>query len=444
MNTTLFPGIDGPASTETTASRVTADSTEPARLRRPDRGQLLLETVCLGDRLAADHPARLIWRVVEGLDLSRFYAAIAARDDEPGRAATDPKLLVALWLYAAVDGVGNGRKLNRLCQEHDAYKWLRGGVSLNYHTLNDFRVKHEAALDELFTQVLAALVAKDVVKVSRISQDGMRVRASAGTSSFHREETLRRHLAAARAYIEELKRQPEEEPGESARQRAARERAVREKEERLEQALAILPELQAARDNPRNSQKDRAKPVRVSSTDPEARRMKMGDGGTRPAYNVQLAADVASRAIVGVEVVNTPADQNQSAPLREQVERRTGRKVQEHLADQGYVDLDMIERAHQAGVALYAPLPTGKDGRPVTSSRWDTAGTTAWRERMQTEEAKAIYRQRAATSELVNAETKCRFGLRAFAVRGLRRVRCVALWTALAYNVMHFAGVLVT
>lgn len=315
---------------------------------------------------------------------------------------------------------------------------------MNYHTLNDFRVGHEQALDELLTHVLAALVAKDVVKVSRISQDGRRVRASAGTSSFHREATLRRHLAEARAYVEELKHQPEEEPGESARQRAARERAAREKHERLEQALAILPELQAARNNPRNSKKDRAKPVRVSSTDPESRRMKMGDGGTRPAYNLQIAADAESRAIVGVEVVNTPADQNQSEPLRKQVEQRTGRKVKEHLVDQGYVDMDMIERAHRAGVAMYAPLPLGKDGQPVTVSRWDTEGTAAWRERMQTEAAKTVYRQRPSISELVNAETKCRFGLRAFAVRGLHKVRCVALWAALAYNVMHFAEVLVT
>jgi transposase len=436
--------MDGPAMTGEITESAVREPTEPSRLRRPDRAQVLLEPVCLEERLPADHTARLIWRVVEGLELSGFYEAITARDSEPGRAATDPKLLVALWLYAAVDGVGNGRKLNRLCQEHDAYRWLCGGLSMNYHTLNDFRVGHEQALDELLTHVLAALVAKDVVKVSRISQDGRRVRASAGTSSFHREATLRRHLAEARAYVEELKHQPEEEPGESARQRAARERAAREKHERLEQALAILPELQAARNNPRNSKKDRAKPVRVSSTDPESRRMKMGDGGTRPAYNLQIAADAESRAIVGVEVVNTPADQNQSEPLRKQVEQRTGRKVKEHLVDQGYVDMDMIERAHRAGVAMYAPLPLGKDGQPVTVSRWDTEGTAAWRERMQTEAAKTVYRQRPSISELVNAETKCRFGLRAFAVRGLHKVRCVALWAALAYNVMHFAEVLVT
>lgn len=437
METTLFPGLDAGGDFQGTLVAATR-SADPPRLRQPDRAQVLLEPVCLDERLPAAHPARLVWEVVRHLDLSAFYTPIAARGSEPGRPATDPQLLVALWLYATVDGVGNGRKLDRLCREHDAYKWLCGGVALNYHTLNDFRVAHEQALDALMTRVVAALTARGVVQVDRITQDGRRVRASAGSSSFHREPTLQRHLAETRAYIEELKQQADDEPAAAARQRAARERAAREKQARLEQALALLPELQAAQDNPRNSKKQREKPVRVSSTDPEARKMKMGDGGIRPAYNVQLAADTESRAIVGVDVVNTPADQNQSEPLRQQVEQRTGRKVHEHLVDQGYVGVASIARAYQAGVAVYAPLPKGKDGQPVTASRWDTAGTTAWRERMQTEAAREIYKQRAAVSETINAETKCRFGVRAFAVRGLRKVRCVALWMALAYNLLHF------
>jgi transposase len=403
-----------------------------------------LEAVCLDEKLPADHQARTVWRVVERLNLSAFYDGIAARGSEPGRASTDPKLLVALWLYAAVDGVGNGRKLDRLCGEHDAYKWLCGGVSLNYHTLNDFRVSHEKPLDELFTEVLTALTERGVVRIDRISQDGKRVRASAGSSSFHREETLRRRLKEVSAYVEELKRQPDEAAGESVRKRAAQTRAAREKQERLEQALQLLPELQAARSNPKNNKKDRVKAVRVSRTDSQARKMKMPDGGIRPAYNLQLATDTTSGAIVGVDVVNSPADSQQSGPLRAQVERRTGGKVKEHLMDQGYVAMDQIDAAERGGVAIYAPLPKSKNGEPVTESRWDTPGTTAWRKRMQTDEAKEIYKQRSPTSERPNAEFQERLGLRSFAVRGLRRVRCVALWTALAYNVIHFAESLVT
>lgn len=443
MNSALFPDID--VTSEAKGVDFTAAAAQAApRLRRPERAQSVFEPVCLDERLPADHQARTIWRVVEQLDLSAFYEAIIARGSDPGRPATDPKLLVSLWLYAAVDGVGNGRKLDRLCREHDAYKWLCGGVSLNYHTLNDFRVAHERALDELFTQVLTALTDKGVVKVERISQDGKRVRAGAGSSSFHREATLRRRLKKVRSYIEELKRQPDEAAGESARKRAAQQRAAREQQERLEQALALLPELKAARSNPKTNQKNRSKPVRVSRTDPEARKMKMADGGIRPAYNVQLAADTTSGALLGVEVVNSPADSQQSGPLREQVERRTGRKVKEHLMDEGYVAMNQIEAAERAGVAVYAPLPKGKDGQPVTASRWDTPGTRAWRQRMQTDEAKEIYKQRAPTSERPNAEIQERLGLRSFAVRGLRRIRCVALWTALAYNVVHFAENLVT
>lgn len=439
----LIPGtealaVSGPARTSTPCS-----ASHPPRLRRPQRAQAVLEPVCFDEKLPADHAARTIWRVVERLDLSAFYDEIAARGSDPGRGATDPKLLVGLWLYATVDGVGNGRKLDRLCREHDAYKWLCGGVSLNYHTLNDFRVSHGPLLDALFTEVLTALTDQGVVKVDRISQDGKRVRASAGSSSFHREKTLRRRLRQVRDYVEVLKRQPDEAPGESARKRAAQERAAREQQERLEQALALLPSLQASRANPKNNKKDRVKPVRVSRTDPEARKMKMADGGIRPAYNLQLAADPTSGAIVGVDVVNSPADSQQSGPLREQVERRTGCKVTAHLMDEGYVSMNQIDAAEQSGVAVYAPLPKGKSGQPVTASRWDTPGTTAWRQRMQTDEAKAIYKQRAPTSERPNAEFQERLGLRSFAVRGLPRVRCVALWTALAYNVIHFAEPLI-
>ena len=439
----LIPGTEAWVASSPTRIRTQPSDSDAPRLRRPERSQAVFEPVCIDERLPADHAARTIWRVVEQLDLSAFYGPIAARGSDPGRAATDPKLLVALWLYAAVDGVGNGRKLDRLCREHDAYKWLCGGVSLNYHTLNDFRVSHQQALDELFTQVLTVLTERGVVKVERISQDGKRVRAGAGSSSFHREKTLRRRLAEVRKYIEELKRQPDEAPGESARQRAAQERAARQQQERLERALALLPELQKSRNNPKTNKKDRVKPVRVSRTDPEARKMKMPCGGIRPAYNLQLAADPTSGAIAGVDVVNSPADSQQSGPLRAQVERRTGRKVKEHLMDEGYVAMDQIDAAERADVKVYAPLPKGKHGQPVTCSRWDTPGTRAWRARMQTQEAKQVYKQRAPSSERPNAEFQERLGLRSFAVRGLARVRCVALWTALAYNVVHFAEHLV-
>lgn len=268
--------------------------------------------------------------------------------------------------------------------------------------------------------MLLALTDKGVVKVERISQDSKRVRASAGSSSFHREATLQRRLKEVQDYVEELKRQPDEAASDSARRRAARERGARERQQRLEAALALLPTLQKARQDLHTNKKKRDQPVRVSRTAPEARRMRMGDGGTRPAYSMQLAADPGSGAIVGVEVVDTPADQNQSEPLRQQVERRTKGKVKEHLMHQGYVGIQQIDAAEQAGVAVYAPLPKGKNGRPVTAGRRDGVGTKAWRARMQTEEASAIYKQRLPASERVNAEFQERLGLRSFAVSSLR------------------------
>lgn len=438
----LFPGMGVSNPIQASPRHDAAPPMDPPRLRRPNRQQVLMEPCCLEDRLPMDHPARTIWAIVEKLDLSQFYAAITARGSDPGRSATDPRLLVALWLFAATEGVGNGRELDRLCREHDAYRWLCGGVGMNYHTLNDFRVGHEAALDDLFTKVLATLMHYDVVTVTRISQDGTRIRASAGASSFRSRATLEKRLLEAQAHVEALKRQAEESPAESARQQAARERGARERASRLEAAMAELPKIEAAKAALRADKPSKKQPPRVSMTDPEARKMKMGNGGFNPAYNVQLAADTQSRAIVAVEVANDGTDNRQSEPLRQQVEQRTGGKVEEHLLDGGYLNLDVIERTETSGVRVYLPIHPNQ----TQSGKGKKAGpgVTAWRERMETSEAKTIYRQRAATSETVNADLKTHRGLRGFGVRGLAKVRCVALWAALAYNVMRFAEVLMT
>ena len=444
QTTSLFPGTEVAVPTCGGAG-VNDNRFAAPRVRRPDRQQTTLEPCCLEDRLPADHPARTVWKVVERLDLSLFHAAIAARGSDPGRAATDPRLLVALWLYAAVEGVGNGRELDRLCREHDAYRWLCGGVSMNYHTLNDFRVGHAEAVDDLFTKVLAALMCLDVVKVNRVSQDGTRVRASAGRSSFRRKGRIEAFLTEAKAHIEVLKKQAEEAPEESARKHAAQERAARERQERLEAALAAFPQIEEIKARQRNDKPSKHQEPRVSITDSEARKMKMGNGGFDPAYNVQIAADTESRAIVAIEVTNHGCDSGEDGPLREQVQRRTGKMPKEHLLDGGYLNRNAIEQASQEGVAVYVPLsPTAGKGEICTEHKDDPPGVAAWRKRMTSEEGKTIYKLRASTSETVNADLKAFRGLHAFTVRGLAKVRCVALWSALAYNVMHFATVLVT
>lgn len=408
---------------------------DATRVVRPDRDQLLLQPCHLEELLPADHEARTIWTVVEKLDLSAFYDAIAARGTEPGRPALDPRLLVALWLYATKEGVGSGRELARRCQHHDACRWLCGGVSVNYHTLNDFRVGHEEKLDDLFTQVLATLVHHQAVRVDCISQDGTRVRASAGIGSFRGRDSLAQTLREVRDHVRQVKRQMDLPADSKRRQLQAAEDRVR----RVEAALTTLDELQAAKARQKNKP-SKHRPARASTTDPDARVMRMAGGGFAPAYNMQFAADSHSRAIVGVFVTTAGNDHRASEPMRQQVEQRTNGKVRAHLMDGDYVNLEAIERAEQSGVRIYAPPPRPKRAVSATTIRAsDGPGVSRWRRRMATASAQRRYRTRASTSETIHADFKAHRGLDRVRVRGRPKVSCIALWLALMYNVMHFA-----
>jgi transposase len=423
------------------------------RLRVPERSQVAMRLECDDQLIPRGHRARVVWDVVCQLDLSAFREPIKARQGCVGRDATDPRLLVALWLYACIRGVGSARQLAVLCLESAPYRWLCGGVSVNHRMLSEFRVGFGEALDELFTRVLTSLVDKGLVKVRRVSQDGTRVRACAGEKTFRRGQTLEKLLAEAEAHVQSLRGlldDPARSAGLSARNKAARRRAADGRVRRLKEALAQLPGLeakQAARakklGNGKEGRKARAREARSSTTDPEARVMRMPGGGFRPAYNVQLASDPVSRAVVGVAVSNEGSDTGQAEPMRRQVQGRTGHTVEEHLLDGGYLALEQIDRAAEAGVTLYVPPKpprnTEKRGSEYDPRPTDTEAQKAWRARMNTEPAKAVYKQRASTSETVNADLKTHRGLDRLTVRGLPKVRCVALWSALAYNVMHFA-----
>lgn len=413
---------------------------------------------CPDDLVGPTHPVRMVMAVVEKLDLSRFCEPIKARAGMAGRDSTDPQLLVALWLYACMGGIGSARELARRCEESAPFRWLCGGVGVNHRLLSDFRTDHGGALDELFTQVIASLVDKEVVKVSRVSQDGVRVRVSAGASSFRREERLQELLQKAKEHVEELRRQVDtaEYAALSVRQRAARKRAAQEKQQRLEQAIAQLPELKQKQAEAEKragageyGQKVRERQPRVSPSDAEARRMKMPNGGFNPAVNVQLASDTQSRAILGVAVTNQGSDSTGlSEPMRQQVEERSGQKVEQHLLDGGYLRTDDIEQAHEQRVELFVPPKPARNpanrGRELEPKRGDSEAVRAWKQRMASEAGKEIYKQRAATSETVNADLRSYRGLTQITVRGLKKAKCVALWCALAYNVMHFGTALLT
>ena len=428
---------------------VSAPPTRPeeARVLRPVRYQLQWLPRTLDEVLAEDHPARAIWGFLEKLDLSAFYGSIKATLDRPGRSTTDPQVLLAVWLLATVEGIGSARRLARLCQEHDAYRWLCGGVPINYHMLSDFRGAHPGALDELLTQIVASLTTAGAVTLERVAQDGMRVRASAGASSFRRQETLETHLEAARAQVERLAKEREHpDPGVNQRERAARERAARKRVERVEQALDYLPQAQAAKERQQQTQaiakRAKVSAPRVSSTDPEARVMKMPDGGFRPAYNVELATDQAQGIIVGVTVIKEGTDAGQALPMEEQVVERTGRHPGAYLMDGGFATREDITALEERDVTVYAPvkLPKSKPKEERYQPRYgDSPQVVRWRQRMATEEAKAVYRQRGSTAEWANAQVS-QHGVSRFTVRGVAKVTSVMLLVAVGHNLLRWAA----
>jgi transposase len=412
------------------------------RLRVAVRDQVVVRALALDQMLPEDDEARIVWEFVCQADLSPLYKEIQAVQGAAGRNANDPRILLALWLYATIKGVGSARELARLCERHLAYQWICGDVSMNYHTLADFRVSQGELVDRLLSEQLAVLMQAGAVTLERVAQDGMRVRASAGASSFRRRETLERHLAEAERRVETLKSELMADPAAaSRRQAAARERAARERKQRISAALEAWEEVQAKKERRgRDSLKTSA---RASTTDADARKMKMADGGTRPAYNVQFATDVSSQVIVGVKVVTEGSDAGQLEPMQEQIEDRTEDRPQAHLADGGFSTIQEIEKLNDPGEGrkLYVPVKNeekkrkeGKD--PFLPQPGDTAAVAEWRQRMGTPEAKRIYRQRAATAECVNALARNR-GLQQFRLRGLNKVRIVAAWYALAHNVLR-------
>jgi transposase len=411
------------------------------------RNQIALRPMDLEATVGPEHAVRNVWAFVERLDLSALYAEIGSVEGGAGRPAIDPQILMALWLYATVDGVGSAREIERLTEVHDAYRWICGGVNVNHHTLSDFRSARVDVLDELLTDSVAVLVNKGLVKLDRVAQDGMRVRASAGAASFRRRSTLELCLEQARAQVQALKGELDGTPDASnRRRRSARERAAEEREKRFAQALEQLAQVEkqknkkavAKKENETEEQYKKRTQARASSTDAQARVMKMADGGFRPAYNVQLTTTTDSQIIVGVEVNNCGSDLGQLSPMLKQVEERYEQCPAEWLADGGFARTADIEDAHRRDTTVYAPVrhPRNSSRDPHVALPNDSEAIIQWRQRMGSKAAKEIYKQRAATAECVNAIARGR-GLTQFLVRGLNKVKAVALWYALAHNLMR-------
>lgn len=413
-----------------------------ARMRSPERDQTELRVVDCDSLIGRDHPARIIWAFVEKLDLRALEAAIKARTHTPGQAPPNPRLLLALWLYATSQGVGSARALAKLCVSHDAYRWLCGGVSVNYHGLSDFRSGHGALLDQLLTEHVASLSAAGVIDLDEVVQDGVRVRASAGAASFRRSKKLYKEMKKASRLVERLKGEIDDDPDASNRRiQAARERAAREGAERVAKALSAQRELQAERERraemrkKKDAAKQKEKELRVSTTDPEARIMKMPDGGFRPAYNCQIGTVAQGQIVVDVAAATSGSDRGQMRAMTERLNRRFGRMPDRQIVDGGFHKNDDIEWAAQNGVKVYCPAVPNKHGTDRYAPRHDDGpGVAAWRQRMNSPHGKGVYKRRAM-GECINARFR-NWRLQQFAVRGIAKVTMVLRLYALANNIL--------
>lgn len=403
-----------------------------ARVVEVNRAQMRLVTMDLESLLPADHQARAVWTFVERLDLGEFYERIRSREGKAGRPATDPQIFLALWIYATLDGVGSAREIERLCQYHLAYQWICGGVNINHHSLSDFRNEATDLLNGLLTQSVTILVSQGLVELRRVAQDGMKVRASAGASSFRTRGGLDKLQKIAREQVERLAQEIEDDPGAATkREEAAKKRAADDRAKRIERALAEMAEAERRK---RSNNGKKKKEARTSTTDPSARVMKMADGGFRPAYNVHFVSDTVSKVIIAADVDNIGTDTHAMVPLAEQIEERYKVRPAEWLADGGCNSLSNIDRMVEGGCKIFAPLRQRRSGRnPEQIRPTDSEAVQDWRQRMTTDDAKQIYKERGATAELVNAQCRAQ-GLLQFLVRGAKKVQAVALIQAITHN----------
>ncbi|MEQ1570946.1 MAG: transposase [Myxococcota bacterium] len=443
-----------------------------------------------------------------------MFDRIRSVEGGPGRPASDPRVLLALWLFALSNGVTSSREIAQLTVEHRAYEWIRGGVPIDYHLLSDFRSEGAEVLDHALTAMLVGLRNAGVISLEELAIDGLRTRANAAGKSF---------LTAPQ--VQELQRvvQQSREEGDKAglvsatrsRQEAGRARREQEESEQLARAHSEFEALAAARaaslrrkgargltaaellaengwvaatssdpashapeeddaqltlcDPPKNddgetpaspagtppSASPPADPetsdaapcttapegtsrygakLRVSTTDPKARVMKMGDGGYRPAYNLQLVTETGTGLIVAALVGTHGSDQPHLEPLLDDVHKRLGVAPTSVLADGNYFSADNVARVAQDDGMLYCPPPRGRKSEDrYKPSKKDTKALAAWRSRMATPESQSIYKRRAQHAELTNARLRNN-DVRQLRTRTPQRIRGELLLHVLAVN----------
>ena len=386
------------------------------RVIGPDRAQLRWDMVDLDSQLPDDHRARLVWAFVEGLDLSEFYDRIKARDAVAGRPATDPRVVLAVWLYATLEGIGSARAIDRLCQQHAAYRWLCGGAPINHDLLAEFRRENAALLDRLLTQSVTGLIAEKLVTLEELAikpapakAGGTKVRAHAGRGSLSKSKRLESIEKAVAERVAELKSELDTDPAEPERRckrralQAAEERARRVKQ--AQQKLAELEQEKAERAKTHPTEEAKKGEPKVSVSDPEARLMRLPDGAAAPAWNVQVAT--ANGFIVEIDPTDRRQDSGTAPGLVEKVAERCGRAPQRLLADTTAMTRDDIVKLAERhpDLTVYSPPPAERPNvtaaKTLCSRRWrrrhEPPAVMAWRARMASEEGQEVYRRRKLT-----------------------------------------------
>jgi len=416
------------------------------RINSPNRDQYEVTINCIDHLLPEDHQARVIWDIVNNFNMDNFFSEYKVFEGNDGRPATDPHLLLAIWIYAIIEGISSARTIARYCKEHIAFIWLCGGVNVNYHTLSDFRNKEEK-LDKLFTDIIACLIKEKIVSTDMWAQDGMRVRAAAGQSSFRREKSLKECKKLAEMRVKELGKEAKNNPTAcTLREKAARERAARERLERANNALEALKDIRKTIDSGNKGKKEkekRVKEARASTTDSEARKIKMPNGGFNPAFNFQFVSDTHSQIVTGIDVINSSSDGGQMVSMSKKTQNAYGMLPDHWGADGGYYKKEDIEKLLSKGCIPIAPIP--EHVRKKNSQKQIDAGIPLpgnskvldnWIERMETEEMKEMYKKRASTAECVNADARNK-GLYSLRVRGKNKARCTAFLFGLTHNIMR-------
>ena len=417
------------------------------KLKTSVRNQYEFHSRCLDELVSDDHRVRLVWDFVSDMDLSICLNDIFTFHGEKGRSAIDPRILLTLWIYTIIDGNSSARKLEELCLNHDVYKWICGGVSVSRTALTEFRSHNPRKFDELMTNCLAVMVKNGLLSDSDFSQDGTRIKANAGNNSFRREDSLKELEAKITEYITQLNH--EEKTIVNAyekRKAAAKLKQATEKKNRIKAALENLEAARCAKIN--NGIKNNDKPtekelseMRASTTDPEVRRMKMGDSGYRLAYNVQFATGLDSRVIYGVDVVKT-LDPKTPPRLMYQVQERLKKLnmkgIKNWIADAAYSSKnDIITIACLFPNCFYfAPPMNNIKSDPKKHLKNDCEAIRKWRDAIGTDFVKSIYKKRCSTAEFSNMHIK-NCDLTEFSVRGLVKAKGMSTLHAIAMNVQR-------